>query len=292
MNLKHTPALTTALLAATILPLKAELPSAINSDYILDASYSVNYAQTVSGNAVYTIDTFGVTNSLDGYALTVNGGSVNIQNGGSLLCSGGSNAGMRFDFTSGYSTLTVAENAGSVSAAKIYLGEKSVLNLQKENAIAGYGSKACRLMTVNSTTLNMAESQTFTFDIRSAVYLNIAEGKTLNIASCRVNTDNSTYNIYVKDFSNSDIFLADNAEYANVYSLAENVLTVKSVEYGVARYSQYVFNDYDGNAIDGLSLTETSGGLLLTAVPEPAEWAAILGALALAAAFARRSKQK
>lgn len=131
MNLKHTPALTTALLAATILPLKAELPSAINSDYILDASYSVNYAQTVSGNAVYTIDTFGVTNSLDGYALTVNGGSVNIQNGGSLLCSGGSNAGMRFDFTSGYSTLTVAENAGSVSAAKIYLGEKSVLNLQK-----------------------------------------------------------------------------------------------------------------------------------------------------------------
>ena len=53
------------------------------------------------------------------------------------------------------------------------------------------------------------------------------------------------------------------------------------------------FVDDKGNKLDGLSFSKVEGGYLLTgmtSVPEPAEWAVILGSLALGLALYQRRK--
>ena len=45
-----------------------------------------------------------------------------------------------------------------------------------------------------------------------------------------------------------------------------------------------------GSALSGLSFTAVEGGYMLQSVPEPAEWAAVFGAAALALALRRETK--
>ena len=91
------------------------------------------------------------------------------------------------------------------------------------------------------------------------------------------------------DFVDYSIFLSDGDKDDIVYALEDNLLTItqgKSVK-------KVSILDADGSAFEGLALHATEGGYFLasaTAVPEPAEWAMIFGAIALGFAIYRRRK--
>ena len=186
----------------------------------------------------------------------------------------------------------------SVTTAKVYLnsGSKMILNevegkvarvklwglsnlyIKQNEAITDQNGDAVRLVIaggVNSGTympeLHLYETQTFT-DIVFAANLKVYLEN--DLAMLILNAEDSNTISGLGDTTTMSIYnFADNKVY-----VGENASTLNAVKY-IQAY------DADSNLVD----LGVSGGFLV-AVPEPAEWAAIFGAAALALAFCRRRK--
>ncbi|MBE6411774.1 MAG: PEP-CTERM sorting domain-containing protein [Opitutales bacterium] len=229
-------------------------------------------------------------NSAPQYSLAMKGSSeLLITNGGSLdMNSPSSSAGGIQLNTS--SVMTIDSTAGEVYTDKVALASaKAVLNINKENAMVSCSSGVpyVYLTLPSNATVNLNASHAFRLDVRNGITptIKFANGAVLSVMSWEYNGTSASLKLV--DFVDNSIFFStgDNDDY--IYSYEENVLTIKN---GSSTKTISILNE-SGQAFEGLALHATEGGYFLAAaVPEPAEWAMIFGALALGLAIYRRRK--
>ena len=166
-----------------------------------------------------------------------------------------------------------------VDNAKIRLWGNSELNIWQENAFTDENGKGIRLATAldkyseYGSLVNLYATQTF-------------------------------QDLYVTSGSNIEIYLFDLAqlilegegqtlwnnteEGLKVYNFRENAVYVGTNAANASGVAKAKFYDADGNLLTNVRIGEN--GWLTAAIPEPAEWAAIFGAIALGFAVCRRRK--
>ena len=166
-----------------------------------------------------------------------------------------------------------------VDNAKIRLWGNSELNIWQENAFTDENGKGIRLATAK--------------DVYSEY------GSLVNLYATQTFQD-----LYVTSGSNIEIYLFDLAqlilegegqtlwnnteEGLKVYNFRENAVYVGTNAANASGVAKAKFYDADGNLISNVRIGEN--GWLTAAIPEPAEWAAIFGAIALGFAVCRRRK--
>ena len=163
--------------------------------------------------------------------------------------------------------------------ARIRLWGNSELNIWQENAFTDENGKGIRLATAK--------------DVYSEY------GSLVNLYATQTFQD-----LYVTSGSNIEIYLFDLAqlilegegqtlwnnteEGLKVYNFRENAVYVGTNAANASGIANAKFYDADGNLISNVRIGEN--GWLTAAIPEPAEWAAIFGAIALGFAVCRRRK--
>ncbi len=167
----------------------------------------------------------------------------------------------------------------SVDNAKIRLWGNSELNIWQENAFTDENGKGIRLATAKD-----AYSE---------------YGSLVNLYATQTFQD-----LYVTSGSNIEIYLFDLAqlilegegqtlwnnteEGLKVYNFRENAVYVGTDAANASGVAKAKFYDADGNLLTNVRIGEN--GWLTAAIPEPAEWAAIFGAISLGFAVYRRRK--
>ena len=196
----------------------------------------------------------------------------------------------------------VGTNDHNITTAKLYMNEGSKLSLYKRD-----GATA-RVIMYNMSQMYLNTENCITDQNGDAVAIVVAvdslTGAKDHVADIYLNS-NQTFtnidmfqdlNIYLDDSStltltrDSDtIFLSDINSILTIYGFEDNRIYVgesNSVYNVLGNIKAY--GDLDGKeAISGLTV---QNGWLVSAVPEPAEWAMILGALALGLAVYRKRK--
>ena len=163
--------------------------------------------------------------------------------------------------------------------ARIRLWGNSELNIWQENAFKDENGGSIRLATAT--------------DIYSEY------GSLVNLYATQTFKD-----LYVTSGSNLEIYLHDlaqlildgeeqtlwnnTADGLKIYNFRENAIYVGTNAANAFGIANAKFFDADGNLISNVRIGEN--GWLTAAIPEPAEWAAIFGAIALALAVYRRRK--
>ncbi|MBQ2722096.1 MAG: hypothetical protein IJF70_04225 [Opitutales bacterium] len=243
----------------------------------------------------------GTTNSA---GLTVGGGTyiVAVEGNSSLTIKDGASfiiySSASFGIINGADefTLTIESTANKFRAHKLFSNAKTTtLNLWKEYGISE------KKMTVGvaggqrELVINMNCNQSFALDSRAnSIYsVNITNDALFTVTGVSLLNDDSgtvTFKIENGLLDGSMMFLTDDSFYSNTYlwSESDSKLTINSG----SKKQIASFVDVDGNALQNLKWEAVDGGYKLygVAVPEPAEWAMILGALALCLAIYRRRK--
>ena len=202
-------------------------------------------------------------------------------------------------------TINVSENAGGLQTAKVCALKGTTFNLDKKNAIHNIYNDEFRstmLTLVAATTINATADQTFGMDIRNAVTLtaNLTNGAKLifdrldavvlwkspttsessNTATIKTNGLEDGMLLIASDFIES--YDADSVTKTIITKQGNNTQTLKITELSAdAKW----YKDYELDGKKYLMITAME-----VAVPEPAEWAMILGGLALGLAIYRRRK--
>ena len=164
----------------------------------------------------------------------------------------------------------------------LVLDPNSTLNLGSEDAIVGYNTstKAESYIAVvvagsQSHTMNISADQHFS-------YINILAGSNLDI------TVSNDAHLYLDNSYNAFQFGNESAS-MRIFDFQEGQIYVGNGDSARERIEQHVtLYDADKNFLG--SATVVNGWISLVAVPEPAEWAMILGVLALGFAIYRRRK--
>ena len=252
------------------------------------------------------------TATLSSYVLLASENTtINVGTNGKLVVSGAVNSikATNNSSSSNKFVINVSEDAIGVKATKIYMEAfNNEFNLNKEyafsnkNILLGVSSNRWNVKTLTITT---AHNQAFALDSRhnTTYNLNISNKAVIDITTYVCGTNgiggvvydgNVRFKIDDGLVDGAILFHTDNT-YKNTYEWdAENaVMRVTSTYNGTLSVQYADFIDANGNALTNLSFTAVDGGYLLTgmvAVPEPAEWAMILGALALGFAIYRKRK--
>ena len=230
-------------------------------------------------------------------ALNASGATLNFTGAGTLTTPNANNAGL--NSYNGPLTINVAKGAGGIITPKVCGQNQTLtLNLNQENAIRRADGAGFNLCLVIDSNLSMSANQHIGTDFRANtnLNLNITNGSYLFVDRVDlVLTDGMTAGIKIADNKLEDgaiLFSKDivKTEYnAETGKLA--ILDIKN------NRTQNINIKTSGNtALTGLNWNEVSidgkDYYMLTgmAVPEPAEWAAIFGAAALALAVYRRRK--
>jgi len=177
------------------------------------------------------------------------------------------------------------------------------VNLHKVNAL-GAGSQLGSACGGKHLTVNMDCDQNVALDFRAGTKnaFNITNGATMTVSGWGYIANGATTSsiILADGLKNGSILFANTSKYWSEDSWDEenSVFTVKAEvkEDGVVtgyKTMAISFVDENEEQLKNLSFSAVEGGWLLTgmqAVPEPAEWAMIFGALALGLAIYRRRK--
>ena len=163
--------------------------------------------------------------------------------------------------------------------ARIRLWGNSTLNIRQENAFKDENGGSIRLATAT--------------DIYSEY------GSVVNLYATQTFKD-----LYVTSGSNLEIYLHDlaqlildgseqtlwntTADGLKIYNFRENAIYVGTNAANASGIANAKFFDEEGNLLSNVRIG--ANGWLTAAIPEPAEWAAIFGAIALALAVYRRRK--
>ena len=188
------------------------------------------------------------------------------------------------------------DTGAKIRTNKITIADNGEFNLAQANAISA-SSLANPYLTFagGANLLTLRASQTFILDIRttSNATMTIFPEAVLTVSNWYVHTNVSDSAdptvVYLNDFVSNSIFLADSSNTA--YSISEDgVLTVTYTEGTTVKKQRFSFLDAYDNVL-AMKLVDAEGGKYLsTAIPEPAEWAAIFGAIALGLAVYRRRR--
>ena len=163
--------------------------------------------------------------------------------------------------------------------ARIRLWGNSELNIKQENAFTDENGGSIRLATAT--------------DVYSEY------GSVVNLFATQTFKD-----LYVTSGSNLEIYLNDLAQLIldgegqtlwnntedglKIYNFRENAIYVGTNSANAYGVTMAKFYDEEGNLLSNVRIGEN--GWLTAAIPEPAEWAAIFGAIALGLAVYRRRK--
>ncbi len=264
-----------------------------------DSSKTLSITGTAESNGALS-----VLNGSAWYAIVAQGGtnSITIKDGGNISIIRNNNS-ISLNNASSTLAINIEESAGNVSIKKAFTNQgKLTLNLSKENALYTDGSTVPVVGISNgdnnsSFTLNTSKNQTLGLDLRTGTraYFNITDGAIITVTSATQSTlwNDKAATIYIDNgltdggilFSNSSSIWNEDSWDSETSSL---LLTTTSSE----KTHTFKFVDSAGNPLTNLNWITTSDGFLLTAVPEPAEWAAIFGLAALILAFGKRRLRK
>ena len=228
-------------------------------------------------------------------ALNSSGATLNFTGQGILRTAQSNTAGI--NTYNGPITINVANGAGGIITPKVCAqNQELTLNLHQENAIRRNDGSGFSLCVVKTTNFNMTANQHIGADFRSGTItnFNITNGSYLFIDR----VDNILTNGITTNFQIADNKLEDGAILFNkdIVSSGYNSETGDIIIQVSSRLQTIHIKDSTGKALTGLDWDEVSidGNdyfkLTGMAVPEPAEWAAIFGAAALALAVYRRRK--
>lgn len=266
--------------------------------------------------------------STDGLEIKVGSGaafqyanySIGIKGDVVLNFKSGSNASLTASkgIATSYSGGTIGGNL-TVNVEKGYLGKLSVpvfgcaynggqtFAKLTMNLHSAYALNQTRMFVSKQTTVSMSADQSIRWDVRNSkdkgiLGLNITDGASLFVVG-------GDYAINYASGS-SVMLMGDDLMDGYIYFVSSMVasfdndaktITLKGMNNGVENLHTVSFVDKDGNAVNGDSYAnfeigeKTIDGVKYTyatmaAIPEPATWAAIFGAIALGLAFCRRRK--
>ena len=228
-------------------------------------------------------------------ALNASGATLNFTGAGTLTTPNANNAGL--NSYKGPLTINVAKGAGGIITPKVCGQTQTLtLNLNQENAIRRADGAGFNLCLVIDSNLSMSANQHIGIDFRSNtnLNLNITNGSYLFIDRVdAIITDGITSKIKVADNKLEDgaiLFSKD------VIKTGYDSETGKLVVFSGSKTQNIEIKTSNNTALTGLNWDEVSidgkDYYMLTGmpVPEPAEWAALFGAAALALAVYRRRK--
>jgi hypothetical protein len=169
-------------------------------------------------------------------------------------------------------------------------------NLYKENAL-GVDSSIGSACKGKHFELNMNCNQQLKLDFRDGTEnaFNITNGAILTVSGwgyIDTKKDTASSFIFADGLKNGAIIFSDTSALWDLESWDDSK-AVFTVTNATGQEMAVSFVDDKGNKLDGLSFSKVEGGYLLTgmtSVPEPAEWAVILGSLALGLALYQRRK--
>ena len=160
---------------------------------------------------------------------------------------------------------------------------------------------------MDRATLVLNEENSLSFDGRNGALVTLT-GKENDILTSKVyfNASQKIYNIYVAPYSIIEIYLADNVDITltapdinplngngdfKIYNFQEDSIYVgfDGALPSTAKDRVYLY-DAENNFLGNAFVTDKGYLSLLQTVPEPAEWAMLLGALALTLAIYRKRK--
>lgn len=285
------------LLAASAIFAGAAQAEDITTEVVKTGAFSVVKGETlnITGSGAKLVFDPSIPSGWSGgvqYALDIkSGATVNVLNGGHI------------DMNSNTKDFKVIKvdgvfnvESGTVSTNKITLGTSSKFILSQANAISPSSLPTAYLtLAGNNMSVEMNASQTFILDIRQTATgtFDIASSAVLTVSDWYIHTtvaDTVDPTVIVlKDFVSNSIFLADSTN--TTYEMSDGgVLSVFYTEGSVVKKQRFSFLDESGDLI-AMKLVDGDGGKYLsTAIPEPAEWAAIFGALAMGLALYRRRR--
>lgn len=265
------------------------------SMWLVDANITVEQLRLSASASTQSGGALSVSNGSGWYSVVCQGtNTITVANGGSLrIQSPNSMTVYDSDKTSSL-TLTIHESAAADTIKKLFINNGRMLtaNLYKENAL-GVDSIIGSACKGKHFELNMNCDQQLMFDFRDGTEnaFNITNGAILTVSGW-YNMANTSF-IFADGLKNGGILFSDTSALWDFDSWDDSkaVFTItnadKTKEFAVS------FVDDKGNKLDGLSFSKVEGGYLLTgmtSVPEPAEWAVILGSLALGLALYQRRK--
>ena len=285
------------LLAASAIFAGASYAEDITSEVVKKEALTVKYGETINviGSDAKLIFDPSIPSGWSGgvqYALDIkSGATVNVLNGGHI------------DMNSNTKDFKVIKvdgvfnvESGTVSTNKITLGTSSKFILSQANAISPSSlPKAYLTLAGKNMSVEMNASQAFILDIRqtASANLSIASSAVLTVASWYVHENiadtAAPTAVVLNDFVSNSIFLADSA--ITAYDISDDgVLSVSYTQGTQVKRQNFSFLDKNGDIIAMKLVDGVGGKYLSTAIPEPAEWAAVFGALALGFAVCRRRR--
>ncbi len=263
---------------------------------------------SINDNGILTLS-YGASGKYTLILANSSNSSLSISGGGSLICSAsGANGSL---WMGSKTTTTIAADAGDVKMHKVVVSGGTLI-LEKENAVRRTNGNAASLMIINGSSVvkSLASQEFASWDVRTNVkfvfgeadntasnvklsFLGITSGATSDTTTRVVTLENFdlTDGIYFSDVSIIDSF-EDNK--LVTYDIASK--DTATGEYG--KKCTYTFSGISESlklVTDRELGLNTNGATLMLAsavvnVPEPAEWAAIFGGIALVLAIYRRRK--
>ena len=267
---------------------------------LTESEYSSLWLDNATLNIEKTLTVSSKTGTLDKYVLLASGNTtINVGTNGNLVVSGAVNSikATNNSSSSDKFVINVSEDSLGVKASKIYIeASNNEFNLNKKYAFNGdilLGVSSGKTLTITT-----AHNQAFALDSRhnTTYNLNISNKAVIDITGyvCYTNgTSDGNVRFKIADgLVDGAILFHKDGSYENTYEWDEEKAALRVTDYkGNVQNASFI--DANGNALTNLSFTAVDGGYLLTgmvAVPEPAEWAMILGALALGFAIYRKRK--
>jgi hypothetical protein len=307
----------TSTFLASLTSISFAFPSAIDSDYTVKAGETENVTSkcefaktsTLTVNGTLSFDTN------EQYALRINSdSSVIVADGGKLIApkstSVYSDVASNFVLTKGN---LIVEEGGYVQNGKIGM-ENGTLTINQENGITGMIDSHYKYAFICPVTKNgivkLNASQGFVADMRKDTKLtfkkDVGNDAILTISDTYINgaVNNTSASFTLENFDTRSFFLETGNH--SVFSLTENdtklFVTFTDPSNSAVRNQTYSFYSLiNGQEVAFESIVLESGinngvsgywvyDSALVAVPEPAEWAIIFGAIALGLAVYRRRK--
>ncbi|MBE6412210.1 MAG: hypothetical protein E7036_06620 [Opitutales bacterium] len=288
----------------------------ITGDYTASELVQANGGSSEFGN--FTLDgaNITITDATDIYAstpaaMTGNGTmTLRVVKGGeasSLSLASGSTGSYKFASTissqSASLTINIDENAGGYLYAERILTQSSpiTLNLGKDYAIrTSDENKTIDVAITDSWDMyiNSSGDISVELDIRSnaTMHLNLTNGARFYLEGLtKIQKNNSTANIFIQNSLENGAILFNKDMFVSGYEYDEELASYKIVVKKGANTETILFSAIEGVDLSQLVWSDTlvDGYWALygvSAVPEPAEWAMIFGALALGLAVYKRRK--
>ena len=269
----------------------------ITSEVVKKEALTVKYGETINviGSDAKLIFDPSIPSGWEGgvqYALEIQkGAAVNVLNGGLIDMNS-----VKKDFKVIRASGLLNVDSGTVRTDKITLGDSAEFILSQANAISA-SSLAATYLTFGggAARAELNVSQTFVLDFRktASAELSIASSAVLTVASWYVHENiadtAAPTAVVLNDFVSNSIFLADSA--ITAYDISDDgVLSVSYTQGTQVKRQNFSFLDKNGDIIAMKLVDGVGGKYLSTAIPEPAEWAAVFGALALGFAVCRRRR--